>query len=231
VTSNFEGGPERYAAIRNSDGTLAMMQLVEAQSIRNVTPWDTTGSYTSVAALGGSLYAAVARTIKGASVHLLELFDQAVTLDAAQLFDDLADVPAVYGSTTVHVVVGNYHLGTHPVMLEDPPPPGPYWVGLDYTTRIETLPPVLDDGEGSHVGELMRIVQTDVIALDSARFRAQGYELTAYLVTEPLDQPPPLRSGAQRIQFLGWRREPTITITQPDPLPLTVLGIRSTVAF
>jgi hypothetical protein len=39
VTANFNGGPERYAVIANEDGTVAALQLVSAQRIRNVTPW------------------------------------------------------------------------------------------------------------------------------------------------------------------------------------------------
>jgi hypothetical protein len=35
----------------NSDGTMAAMQIVNAQKIRNVTPWDTNGEYRSVSCL------------------------------------------------------------------------------------------------------------------------------------------------------------------------------------
>jgi hypothetical protein len=45
VVSNFNGGPERYAMLINSDGTMAAMQIVTAQKIRNVTPWDTNGEF------------------------------------------------------------------------------------------------------------------------------------------------------------------------------------------
>jgi hypothetical protein len=78
----LRGNPERYAVFRNSDGTLAVLQLVEAQKIRNFTPWTTNGRI-SVGRLDlGDLYAAVQRTINGDTVYMLELFDQDITLDA-----------------------------------------------------------------------------------------------------------------------------------------------------
>jgi hypothetical protein len=83
VTSNFAGGPERYAVFRNDDGTAAVMQLVEKQNIRNFTPWSTDGTIRSVAAIEAHLYAAVTRSIAGGTIYILERFDQDITLDAA----------------------------------------------------------------------------------------------------------------------------------------------------
>jgi hypothetical protein len=70
-----------------------------------------------------------------------------------------------------------------------------------------------------------------VHVLSSARFSAEGYALSAYQLSDDLSLPPPLKNGPQRFQFLGWDREPTITITQADPLPLEILAIRSVVAY
>lgn len=228
--TNFNDGPERYALFTNANGTMAVLQLIEAQEIRNLVPWDTDGLFKSVACLGSEIYVTVERTIDGVTRWFLEKFDQSLTLDCVTSFDDLDDVPAKYGDAPVQVVVGNYALGTYPIALDDPPD-GPYRVGFFYERVIETLPPNIEDQEGSYAGELVRIVSADVNVLTSARFAANGHELSAYQVTDPLDQAPPLRSGPQRFSFLGWKIDPTITITQPDPLPLTCLGIKMKVAF
>ncbi|MCC6315351.1 MAG: hypothetical protein IT337_15210 [Thermomicrobiales bacterium] len=235
VCSNFGGGPERYAIFVNSDGTLALLQLVEGQKIRNVVPWDTAGAYGSAVGLGGDVYVTTTRTLNGSTRYFLERFDQAITLDLAKSLASLADVPANYGSTEVNVVTGNYHLGTYPVAVEDPPA-GPYTVGLFYESVIETLPPALDGPNGPPAGQPMRITEALIHTLQSARFAAKGggattYETQAYLLSDPLDAAPPLRSGPQRITFLGYRREPTIRISQPDPLPLDVLAVKSEVVF
>jgi hypothetical protein len=233
IVSGFSGGSERYAVLRNDDGTLAVLQLIDTQNVRNVTPWETdyeTDTFESVCGIEGDLYVACIRAIAGNTVYTLELFDQDVTLDAATEFTDLDDVTATYGNTTVNVVTDSgLHLGTNPPAL-DTLPAGPYIVGLNYDSEIELFPPVIEGREGSKAGDEIRILEAHVHVLSSARFAANGYELTAYQATDDLTEDPPLKNGAQRFQFMGWRREPTLLITQTDPLPLKVLGIRTIVA-
>jgi hypothetical protein len=238
VTSNFDGRAERYAVLINTDGTLAVLQLVEAQKIRNLTPWDTDGLYQSVAALSGDVYVTTQRLINGATRYFLEHFDQALTLDCAKSYADLpalnAGVPADFGSTTVHVTTGSgdtaLYLGTWPLQLTNPPP-GPYTAGLYYDSEIETLPPVLQDQEGSAAGDLMRICEALVTVKGSQRFALNGYTISGYQVTDDVGAPPPVRHGPIKFEPLGWVREPTLIINQPDPLPLEILAIKSTVAF
>lgn len=80
-------------------------------------------------------------------------------------------------------------------------------------------------------GDYMRILECYVDVMDSARFTADGYTLSAYQITDDVSLPPPLKTGPQRFQFMGWSRQPTITITQADPLPLKIRSIRSIVAY
>lgn len=233
VTSNFGGKPERYAAFRNADGSLAMLQLVEAQKIRNFVPWTTKGQYLSVASVGGDLYASVQRTINGATVYILERFDQTITTDATTTYANVAalsGVPSRYGSETVAVVTQNYYLGDYPAAIPGALT-GPFRVGFNYDSVIEILPPIIDGPEGAQAGDFMRIVEAYVHVISSARFAANGYSLSAYQVTDDVSQPPALKDGPQRFQFMGWEREPTISISQPEPLPLEVLAIRTTVAY
>lgn len=234
TVSSFAGGVERYAVFRNTDGTLAVMQLISEQKIRNVTPWETdidTDTFDGVTAIEGDLYVTATRQINGATAYTLERFDQNVTLDYATEFASLASVTGVYGSTTVNVVTeSGFHLGTYPLTL-DATPDGPYTVGLLYGSEIETLPPVIDDNEGSRAGDKMRIYKAQVFVRSSARFAANGYELIAYQTSDDTSEPPPLKEGPQEFTFLGWRTSPTIVITQTDPLPLKVLAIRQEVAY
>lgn len=234
VTSNFNGDPERYAVFRNSDGTLAILQLVEVQKIRNFTPWTTNGSYLSVASIAGDLYASVQRTVDGDTKYFLELFDQDITLDCAVRYADAAtmnaSVAADFGATTVNVVTPDYHLGEWPVSLRTMPA-GPYTVGLYYTSVTETMPPVIDGPEGTMAGDYMRIVEAYVHVMTSARFASNGTALQAYQLNDDISLPPLAKNGPQRFQFMGWEREPTISITQADPLPLKILAVKSIVAY
>lgn len=235
VVSNFGGGPERYAVAGNADGTLAVLQLVEDQKIRNMVPWDTTGAYTSGCGIDSDLYVTTTRLVAGNTRYFLERFDQDVTLDLAIEYETqaamAAGIPTQYGATEVNVVVGTQsHLGTYPPSITNMPT-GPYVVGLFYDSTIETLPPALNDAEGEHAGDVMRICEFAVRVRNSARFAGNGTTLAAYAVTDAVDEPPPDKNGWYKFKPLGWDSEPSIEITQPDPLPLDVLGIKATVVL
>lgn len=236
TVANFAGGPERYAIAQNDDGTLAVLQLVEAQKVRNMVPWSTTGAYTSVAGAGAFLYAATERTVAGNLQYFLELFDQDVTLDCTTEYATKAimdaSVAAAYGGTTVNVVTSDltYHLGEYPPTLTNLPA-GPYHVGLYYDSEVETLPPAFNDDEGFHAGELTRICHAYVQVANAARFEANGHTLSAYSVTDDVSAAPPRKNGWYQFDFLGWELEPTVAIDQPDPLPLDVYAIKTVIAY
>jgi hypothetical protein len=231
VVSNFNSGPERYALAVNADGTITALQLVASQRIRNATPWTMTGTINSVACLQTQAFITTTRTVRNATRYFLERFDQDVTLDLAKTSTTLSDVVTNYGlTTTVNVVVGNNSLGTYPLTVDDPPA-GPYTVGLFFNTRTETLPPAIEGNDGPIAGQNIRLLESFVSVLTSQRFAQNGTELAAYQVTDDLSAAPPLRTGPQRFQHMGWSRDPTLVITQPDPLPLTILAIKTEVAF
>jgi hypothetical protein len=230
VTANFNGGPERYAVIANEDGTVAALQLVSAQRIRNVTPWTSSGTIDSIACIQDAIYVTTTRVLGGSTRYFLEKFDQDVTVDLSETLSNLTDITTDYGTATVNVLVDDYSLGTYPLTVDDPPD-GPYTVGLFFNTRTETMPPAIEGQDGPVAGQYMRIVESFVSVLTSQRFAQNGYELAAYQVTDDISLPPPRRTGPQRFQHQGWTRDPTIYITQPDPLPLTILAIKTEVAF
>jgi hypothetical protein len=236
VASNVFGASTKYAFAVNADGSMAVLQLVEAQEIRNMVPWKTAGSYRSVCCIGSNVFACVRRVIAGAPVHLLERFDVTTTLDATISYADataLADWQDDFGDTAVDIITADlrYALGAPPLEMEEPPA-GPYLVGLRPSPdfEVETLPPIVDVNGVIYTGEEMRILRAWVQAKDSARFAAMGTELTAYLATDHVDQPPAKRSGPQVFEALGWKIEPTVRITRADPLPICILGIKMEVA-
>ncbi|MDO8596637.1 MAG: hypothetical protein Q7R45_08435 [Sulfuricaulis sp.] len=232
---NFNDGAERIAVFCNVDGTLAVMMLVDQEKIRNFVPWDTTGNIRSVASLFGTLYQVVARSIDGVTEYYLEMYDPDLTLDCVTEYATKAamdsGVSSRYGSEDVNVVTtGRFALGLYPPQLDELPA-GPYRVGFNYERKMELLPPVIEDAQGNHAGDLMRIVQVGVRSLSSARFAVRDTELQAFEIGEALDAPPPLRTRFDIFPLLGWSREPTVLISQPDPLPLTVLAVNTEVAF
>lgn len=230
VTTNFEGGPERYCVFTNIDGTLTIMMLVETQDIRNFVPWRTAGLFDSVCVINKRLYVAARRF--DVFSQQLEIFENTLTLDGVITINttpELPNIPFMFPGLTINVVTtSGFSLGVWPLAMDDIPP-GPYHCGQNYPTVVQTLPAVLEDARGSSAGEMAKINEAQVFTHESCRFAGNGYEKTAYRINEDANLPPPKRTGAQRLKFLGWRVDPTLTITDPDPLPLTILGIKTEV--
>ena len=235
VVTNFEDGPERYCILVNRDNTLCVFQLIENQDVRNFVPWATTGIFTSVASVKRKLYcSSKAQPLGSGPFCLLEVFDSTQLLDHAVFFNtaaELAGIPAIFADNVQVMTTSGFFLGTWPLLTVPELPPGPFWAGYAFDSRIETLPPVLEDQIGSTAGDLCRISEAMVFVQESRRFAAQGLELQAYRVGEDMNLPPPLRTGPQRFKFLGWRREPTIKIMQPDPMPLTIMAVKTEVVW
>jgi hypothetical protein len=227
---NYANGPERYGFFANTDGTAAVMQLVDSENVRNFVPWETSGNYVSFCVIGEFVYAAVQRVINGVAEYWIELFDDDLTLDGVTEYATQGAMDAakasIYGNSTAHVCTEDMHyLGAWPVSN---PPTGPYHLGFFYDREIETLPPNIE--QGGKYAEVMRILSADVGVLESAHFEANGTELHAYLTEEDPSAPPPLRTQPRHFDFLAsGEREPTIRIVQPHALPLTILGIKTKV--
>lgn len=228
--NNF-GGDERFGIFVNDDGTAACMMLIDEEEIRNFRPWITDGSFKSLCSHPGKVYACIERVIGGATVYQLEMFDHSLTVDGAVRGSDLAAMAAEIGVTSPHVLTesGSY-LGTYPLTLATVPA-GPYVMGLNFSRQIETLPPEIEDQEGSHAGEPMWINEAYIHVLESYLFRVDGHTLSPYLPGDDYSLPTPSRTGWQRFTMLGWSTDPKVTITQPLPLPLTVLGLKNTVVY
>lgn len=233
--ANYADGPERYGLFVNSDGTAAVMQLVDAEQIRNFVPWETEGAYVSFCTLGPFIYAATRRTFNGVDEYWLERFDDALTLDGVTEYETEAEMDAGFSATyhgaDVHVCTEDMkYLGEYPTEYVELPE-GPYHLGFFYDREIKTLPPNVE--QGSKYGDRMRIMTADIGVLESAHFEANGTELSAYYWDEDPSAPPPLRTGPRHFDFLGSGSldEPTLTIVQPHALPLTITGIKTKVAY
>ncbi|MCK5602580.1 hypothetical protein KAR91_11940 [Candidatus Pacearchaeota archaeon] len=110
-------------------------------------------------------------------------------------------------------------------------------VGLGFESELETFPPERIDPKSQELGEIRRI--TNVIVQlyktlgmkisNSSKSWTYDYEFSSDNV--PHGQPAPLFDGfTDDISFDdGQSREPTVVITQDEPLPMTVLAIHQTV--
>jgi hypothetical protein len=223
--------PDSIIVCVRSDGVLVTCAYEREENIIGWAHQTTDGLYESVAVIPNGLCAgsqdeiwvAVKRTIDGATVRTIEVFDGAYNTDAAR----------VYSGTAVTEVVGLEHLEGEAV---DVVADGAAWsatvdggrielaaaaetveVGLPFDTTIVTLRPEFPVQDGTAQARhkswheiVVRLWCTSGAPLINGE-------------AVPLDTIP--FTGDIHRYNVGWNNEGRITVQQLDPFPITVLGI------
>ncbi len=98
--------------------------------------------------------------------------------------------------------------------------------GLFFDVKATTLPINVNAGGGSRINEPKRIISV------TAKFvETRGIDINGVMIPERdfgdevLDTPPPLRTGTNKIRFLGYNRDTRIYISQDVPMPMTLLSL------
>jgi hypothetical protein len=109
-------------------------------------------------------------------------------------------------------------------------------IGFDYTPTLETMPIDKEVANGPLTGEIKRISRAVVDVSNALNVALQASDKTAKnLIIRQVDfnvaQSVSAVSGKKEFFFLGYDREPTVKITQTEPLPLKILGMAVEVVF
>ena len=104
--------------------------------------------------------------------------------------------------------------------------------GLFFPVIAKTMPINVSAGGGSLVNEPKRIVSVTSRFKDTQGVIVNGIEIPERVLgDEVLDTSPPLLTGIEKNRHLGYNRETTVTISQKDPMPFTLLSIDVEVIF
>ena len=152
---------------------------------------------------------------------------------------------SLYGNNqSVNAVVGNSSLGTYTInssnqitlTLSAGAQATGVKVGYNYTPSLETMPVDKELPEGPLTGEPRRISRAIVDLNSVLNMTIKAADNTAKsLVVQQLgftigsDLTPV--TERKEFYFLGYSKEPTITISQTDPLPMKILGMTMEVVF
>ena len=231
----------RHLHVVMADGTLGTLTVYRAENVNAWSLQQTLGMFTSVAVVGGSVYALVLRD--GAT--RIERFDAALSSDSAldksdtspkqswSGFDHLDDQTVgvlADGAPRDDAVVssGIITLGYDASKLE---------AGLPFEHIVEPMPPVLSSSN-SGLGTKLRPISVTLRVRDTAAAKldvGRGYVHVPFqaLGRNLLDQPPALFTGDKTVRALGWRTigpTPLWSIRQDMPLPFTLLSVATKVA-
>jgi hypothetical protein len=90
---------------------------------------------------------------------------------------------------------------------------------------MTTLPPEFTLQDGISVGQKRRIVRAVLDLNETLDVKTKGTSVLIRRVTDDFSIEPTPLSTRKEIYLLGWSSEGTVTITQDQPLPLTLNGL------
>ncbi len=222
-----------YIYIVNSDGTLAVLNSLRSQEVTAWTRWTTNGLIENIAVVQSDVYLMVRRTINNGARWFLERVD-------VDTFTD-SNVKQIQASSAT--VTGLDHLNGElcrvkadgAVMTDNTPSAGAITlvrpaidveVGLDFNPLFRTMPITSNFQDGSTFTRDKRISQVHVDVFETLGLYIDGRLVpTRQFGSGLLDQTPEPFSGLRNLYFNGWTEKAWVTLTQKDPLPMTVLGI------
>lgn len=238
VTNDEEAA---YMMVVNSDGTLTFGCMLEEQNVKGFTKTTTDGLFKNVATDNTVMYAVIERTIDGVTNNYVERFDFDTYTDSAVQYtsglptDTFAGLDHLEGEVCRVKVDGN--------ILDDVTVSGGSVtiardaeticeIGLNFEPLSETLPYANPDIIGPATGKEKKVVEVYVRVHETSSLQINGQDIDFYSLQgpNPLDAVNPIYSGMVHIVDVpNWDVDATISITQVDPLPMTILSIETRV--
>lgn len=223
---------EGYLYLLNTDGHMPVFMSIRKEKVQGWVRYDTTGSFKNMVNVNRQIYTVVERTINSATVKSLELFQNDHFLDMSSQQSGSATATwtvAHLPNTAVQVRSGNYALGTFTTNSSGVVTLGEavtsVEIGLAYTPEITTLPPEMQLPDGISVGQKRRVVRAVLDLVSTLNVKAGGTRILLRSVTDDFSQEPTSLTQRKEVYLLGWSKEGRITVTQEEPLPMTLNGI------
>ncbi len=226
--------PEQFAFFANSDGTLAVFTSVRNEELAGWVQWNTQGLFVSCCTAGNNLFTSTQRTIDGSTVYWLEMFDWDVTMDAVKQDTGASSTSwtaAHLLNTTVKTTTNSntQYLGEYTAdgsgNITTDETVDDIEIGLDYTFELETMPVDAILGGKYVTGEKKRISRVVASVYATQSMSLSGNELILTQAGQDFSNPPTAVEGEYQFFLLGWSGDPTVSITQTVPLPLSVRGL------
>jgi hypothetical protein len=230
-----------YLYVVNNDGTIANLLTSKSQEIAAWSKWTTDGSFRSVCVIEDETYVLVERVIDGSTVFYLEQLATNIYTDAAATGTNSPASVTVTGLSHLEGKDVKVRADDEVLLPTETVVSGSittaqasttYEVGLNYTAIVETMPPNINLGDGSSIAAESRFTWIRLLVDNTRGLQVNGQIIPDRQTdVDPLDTTPPARTGIveARPASNNWQRLPTITITQSDPHPMTVLALISRV--
>jgi len=222
-----------YLFVVNGDGTMGVFITNRAEKVMAWTKYTTTGDIMDVAVVEDVVYLYVKRTINSSTVYHVEALDNSYYTDASIQVTQSA-------STTVS---GLSHLNGQEcrvradsaIMANATPSSGSITLsraatdielGLNFDVTIKTMPASVNLDAGPVSAKKRRISRVSAQLHESSGLKVNGKSVpNKNFGANVLGQAPEAFTGIKTLPILGYSKTAQVTVTQTDPLPLTLLGL------
>lgn len=220
--------------VNDDDGSMAVYSILVGQNVIAPSRFTTDGEFIAVAVEVSDVYVIVKRTVNSNTRYILEKFNSSLTVDSGKSGGAAASVTMDHlegkevDIIRDGVVEAAQTVPATPFTITfDTAAATDHQVGLDYTIMVKTMPtePVLQSG--SVQGVRKRIVQVDAIVHETKELVINNKQI-AFRSFGPnvLGKPIQAFTGVKTAHgILGYSASGQITLTQNNPLPMTVLGL------
>jgi hypothetical protein len=218
-----------YAYILNSDGSLSVYNSLAAEDVQGFTNWVTDGEVMSVTVVDDLLYMYVKRTIGGVDTYFLEREDPTLTTDSsasATSTDTLTGLSHLNGET-IEVIADGAYQGEFVVsggQVTIDRTADLITGGINFIPIVESMPLNIPLQNGPNSALPKRIVRAGLELFESNGVLVNGERIADKTMGVDVFDPPSPQTGLERIFLQGWDVESTLTITQDEPVPMTVLA-------
>ena len=237
---NNEGN---YLYVVNNDGTMGVFITNRAEKVMAWTKFTTDGFIRDVAVVEDVVYIYLERTIGGSTKYFIEALDDTKFTDSS--------VSAAQSSSAT--VTGLNHLDgkecrvransvatagggkTNTVMANATPSGGSitlnrvvtdFEVGINFDVTIKTMPASVTLQSGPIATKKRRISRVSAQLHESTGLKINGKSVSnKNLGANVLGKAPEVFTGIKTLPILGYSKTAQVTVTQTDPLPLTLLGL------
>ena len=244
--------PDNRAYFVRSDGVLCVLTYYREEEVVAWSRYVTDGAYESVCVIPGAsqyeVWVVVRRTVGGATVRYVELFQPAI--EDGDVVEDafFVDSGLTYSGVATSSLSGLDHLEGESVAILADGAVHPNetvasgaisldWevtkahVGLPYTTTVEPVPFEYQGTNGGTLGRIQRIVKC-VLQVQNSVGGKMGpdsdnlFPIIARLASDSMDEAVPLQTGFFSLDIdAEYKRGATVLLVQDQPLPLTVSSL------
>ena len=225
---------DRLYIVNGEDGSMAVYSILASQNVVAPSRFTTNGEYIAVGVEVATTFVVVKRNINGTDVYYLEQFDESVTTDSALTGGAASSVNVTHlEGEEVDIIRDGVVEAAQTVpatpftVTFDRAATSSYEVGLDFTVTIKTMP-----AEPRMSGMSVQGVKKRILQVDALLFETQNMKINDQLVAfrqfgaGVLDEPVEEFTGTKTLHsLLGYSTTGQITVTQSNPLKLTLLGM------